>query len=54
MRKVIEWCSHCEQEVKINAIKCTLQHCPVCGSPIRACSLCNQDNCDCARCEKEE
>ena len=46
MKKVIEWCSHCEKEVKINAIKCVAQTCPNCGKTIRACCLCDWDTCN--------
>lgn len=50
MRKVIELCGFCCQEVKIDAVKCKLQKCPNCGEPIRACCLCDMDTCDCGKC----
>lgn len=53
MKKVIEYCSCCEQEVKINAVPCVLQRCPKCGAPIRACSLCDLNVVDCQECEKD-
>ena len=52
MKKVIEWCSECDTEVKIKAIPFVLQKCPNCGAPIRACCLCDPDTCDCVKCEK--
>lgn len=51
---VVEWCPQCEQEVKIKAIKCKPQECPNCKALIRACSLCNQDTCDCSKCKGDE
>lgn len=54
MKKIVEWCSECEAEVKIKAIPYVLQKCPNCGAPIRACCLCNPDTCDCEKCEKGE
>lgn len=53
MKKVTEWCPFCDNEVKINAIPCVAQKCPKCGSTIRACCLCDHDNCDCVKCEEE-
>ena len=53
MKKVIEWCSFCENEVKINAVPCVVQKCPRCGKPIKACCMCDPDTCDCTKCERE-
>ena len=52
--KVVELCPHCGQEVRIRAIKHAAQPCPNCGEPIRACSLCDHDTCDCNACDKED
>jgi predicted RNA-binding Zn-ribbon protein involved in translation (DUF1610 family) len=51
--KVIEWCSNCGQEVKIDAIPYVAQKCPNCGALIRACCLCDCDKVDCNKCEKK-
>lgn len=53
MKKIIEWCSNCDQEVKIDAIPFIAQKCPNCGALIRACSLCDCDVVDCDKCEKK-
>lgn len=49
--KIVELCPHCEEEVKIEAVMFELQKCPKCGGRIRACSMCDSDICDCAKCE---
>ena len=53
MKMVTELCPYCDEEVKIKAIKCELQKCPNCGKPIRACCLCDFDECDCEECGKK-
>lgn len=52
MKKVVELCPFCEEEVKLKPIKFQAQKCPNCGKLIKACSLCNCDECNCAECEK--
>lgn len=52
VKKVIEWCPHCEKEVKILAIPCVIQQCPKCHKSIKACCLCDMDNCNCTQCEE--
>lgn len=52
MKKVIELCPFCEEEVELKPIMFKTQKCPNCGKPIRACSLCNCESCNCAECEK--
>ena len=49
---VYEWCDNCETEVKLKAIKFVYQICPNCKELIKACSLCNTDNCNCTKCEE--
>ena len=51
--KTFELCPHCEHEVKINGIMFVPQKCPHCGQPIKACSMCDWDNCDCEACDKK-
>ena len=46
---IIEWCSHCEEEVKIKGIA-QKQTCPVCGEDIFPCSLCNHNYVNCNKC----
>lgn len=44
MKKVHEYCSYCEQEVKLdNELK--VQICPNCGAPIIPCSICPTEKC---------
>ena len=54
MKKIVEWCPYCEQEVEIKAIKFKKQNCPNCNNLIKACSLCNQDKCNCEKCKGEK
>ena len=54
MKKIAEWCPFCEQEVEIDAIKFATQACPNCGKPIRACSLCDHNKCNCSTCERKD
>lgn len=54
MKTITEWCSCCEKEVEIDAVKYKLQKCPNCRKPIRACSMCCCDNADCIKCSKKE
>lgn len=51
MKKIIEWCSYCEQEVEIQAIKYKVQECPNCKKLIKACSLCDTNKCNCNKCK---
>lgn len=52
VRKVTEWCPHCETEVKINR-KFAVQICPNCGMYIVPCCMCTDyDNCD--KCKLDE
>lgn len=53
MRKIAEYCEHCEEEVKIAPIMFIAQKCPKCGHPIKACSMCDCDICDCSKCEQK-
>ena len=46
---IIEWCPHCEEEVKIKGIA-QKQTCPVCGEDILPCSLCNHNYVNCNKC----
>jgi predicted RNA-binding Zn-ribbon protein involved in translation (DUF1610 family) len=46
--KVFEACTYCGEEVIINAERHTKQPCPKCGELIKACCLCDSD--DCANC----
>lgn len=52
MKKITEWCSHCGNEVEIDAIKYVKQKCPICGKTIKACCLCDMDEVDCTKCAK--
>ena len=54
MKKVIEMCPNCEEEVTIDAIKYIPQVCPNCKGIIRACSLCDMDNCNCELCDTQD
>lgn len=52
--KVIEWCSNCNEEVVLDAVKFKKQVCPVCNDKIRACCLCNsKDQEKCGGCDDE-
>lgn len=53
MAKITEWCPYCEKEVKLEPIMHELQRCPKCGTPIRACSMCDEDIVNCEECEKK-
>lgn len=47
VRKVTEWCPHCETEVKLKG-KMAVQECPNCGMYIVPCSMCDYGGCaDC-------
>ena len=46
---IIEWCPHCEEEVKIKGIA-QKQICPICGEDILPCSLCNHNYVNCNKC----
>lgn len=46
---VTEWCSKCEQEVKLKSIF-KVQICPNCGKPIKPCALCDMDKVACSKC----
>lgn len=48
-----EYCPNCDREVKIKSILYITQRCPRCGGPIKACSLCDCDIVDCAKCAKK-
>lgn len=45
MEKVTEWCSHCTEEVEIEATLDDVQVCPECGAYIVACSMCEGGVC---------
>lgn len=53
MKTVIEWCPHCDEEVKIRA-EMTKQKCPNCGETIVPCAaLCKalaEDRAECSKC----
>jgi hypothetical protein len=51
--KCIEWCSHCEEEVVLDAVECRQQMCPSCGEPILPCNLCGECDYRCSK-DKEE
>ena len=51
--KTTEWCPNCECEVEIDAVPFIEQRCPKCGAPIKACSACDNDICDCNACERK-
>lgn len=54
VRKVTEWCPHCETEVELDA-KMAVQECPNCGMYIVPCSMCEKESCvDCDLCNESE
>lgn len=48
-KNIIEWCPHCQEEVKIKGIA-QKQTCPVCSEYIWPCSLCNHNYVNCNKC----
>jgi len=48
-KKVFEWCSHCESEVKIKRDR--ISKCPYCKASIRPCMLCDMDIVNCNDCK---
>ncbi len=48
-KKVTEWCSHCDREVKIHGDR--ISKCPYCKTSIRPCMLCDMDIVNCNDCK---
>jgi len=45
-----EWCPCCESEVTLDKVF-QIQECPICGKPIKPCSICDMDKVNCVECK---